>query len=106
MRIALDNVVAVVTGAAGGIGRELVKALKAAHATVITVETTTIVSLPLRLNLTLSAQVPNASSLNGSLMRAWASGAGTWSTIRSYSGCRLSFGWARSSVAQPERPEA
>ncbi len=44
--------------------------------------------------------------LNGSLTRAWASGAGTWSTIRSYSGCRLSFGWARSSVAQPERPEA
>ena len=35
MTIALDNVVAVVTGAAGGIGRELVKALKAAHATVI-----------------------------------------------------------------------
>lgn len=35
MTIALDNVVAVVTGAAGGIGRELVKALKAANATVI-----------------------------------------------------------------------
>ncbi|MBA4353369.1 MAG: short-chain dehydrogenase [Novosphingobium sp.] len=35
MTIALDNVVAVVTGAAGGIGRELVKALKAAHAVVI-----------------------------------------------------------------------
>lgn len=33
--IGLDNVVAVVTGAAGGIGRELVKALKAANATVI-----------------------------------------------------------------------
>lgn len=33
--IALNDVVAVVTGAAGGIGRELVKALKAAHATVI-----------------------------------------------------------------------
>lgn len=35
MTIALDNVVAVVTGAAGGIGRELVKAMKAANATVI-----------------------------------------------------------------------
>ncbi|MDP3549883.1 MAG: SDR family oxidoreductase [Novosphingobium sp.] len=35
MTIALDNVVAVVTGAAGGIGRELVKALKAANAIVI-----------------------------------------------------------------------
>lgn len=35
MTIALNNVVAVVTGAAGGIGRELVKALKAANATVI-----------------------------------------------------------------------
>jgi len=35
MTIALDNVIAVVTGAAGGIGRELVAALKAAHATVI-----------------------------------------------------------------------
>lgn len=33
--IGLDNVVAVVTGAAGGIGRELVKSLKAANATVI-----------------------------------------------------------------------
>lgn len=35
MTIALDNVAAVVTGAAGGIGRELVKALKAARASVI-----------------------------------------------------------------------
>ncbi|WP_295531910.1 SDR family oxidoreductase [Novosphingobium sp. Chol11] len=35
MTIALENVIAVVTGAAGGIGRELVAALKAAHATVI-----------------------------------------------------------------------
>ncbi|MFN3457979.1 MAG: SDR family NAD(P)-dependent oxidoreductase [Novosphingobium sp.] len=35
MTIALNNVVAVVTGAAGGIGRELVKSLKAANATVI-----------------------------------------------------------------------
>lgn len=35
MTIALDNVVALVTGAGGGIGRELVKALKAARATVI-----------------------------------------------------------------------
>lgn len=35
MTIALDNVVAVVTGAAGGIGRELVKAMKAANAIVI-----------------------------------------------------------------------
>ncbi|OYX64336.1 MAG: short-chain dehydrogenase [Novosphingobium sp. 32-60-15] len=35
MTIALDNVVAVVTGAAGGIGRELVKAMKAANAVVI-----------------------------------------------------------------------
>lgn len=35
MTIALDNVVALVTGANGGIGRELVKAMKAAHATVI-----------------------------------------------------------------------
>ncbi|MDF8335350.1 SDR family oxidoreductase [Novosphingobium cyanobacteriorum] len=35
MTIALDDVVAVVTGAAGGIGRELVKALKAANATVV-----------------------------------------------------------------------
>lgn len=35
MTIALDNVVALVTGAGGGIGRELVKALKAANATVI-----------------------------------------------------------------------
>lgn len=35
MTIALDNVVAVVTGAVGGIGRELVRALNAAHATVI-----------------------------------------------------------------------
>lgn len=33
--IALPNVVAVVTGAAGGIGREIVKAMKAAGATVI-----------------------------------------------------------------------
>ncbi|MDT0510048.1 SDR family oxidoreductase [Novosphingobium sp. MMS21-SN21R] len=33
--IGLDNVVAVVTGAAGGIGRELVKAMKAANAVVI-----------------------------------------------------------------------
>jgi NAD(P)-dependent dehydrogenase (short-subunit alcohol dehydrogenase family) len=33
--IALDNVVALVTGANGGIGRELCKALKAAHAIVI-----------------------------------------------------------------------
>ncbi|QZP07585.1 SDR family oxidoreductase [Caenibius sp. WL] len=35
MTIALDGVVAVVTGAGGGIGRELVRALKAAKATVI-----------------------------------------------------------------------
>lgn len=35
MTIALENVVAVVTGAAGGIGREVVKAMKAAGATVI-----------------------------------------------------------------------
>jgi NAD(P)-dependent dehydrogenase (short-subunit alcohol dehydrogenase family) len=35
MTIALDNVVALVTGANGGIGRELCKALKAAHAIVI-----------------------------------------------------------------------
>lgn len=35
MTIALPNVVAVVTGAAGGIGREIVKAMKAANATVI-----------------------------------------------------------------------
>lgn len=35
MTIALDNVVALVTGANGGIGRELCKAMKAAHATVI-----------------------------------------------------------------------
>lgn len=35
MTIALNDVVAVVTGAAGGIGRELVKALKAANAIVI-----------------------------------------------------------------------
>ncbi|MCY1673030.1 SDR family oxidoreductase [Novosphingobium sp. SL115] len=35
MTIALDNVVAVVTGAAGGIGRALVKAMKAANAVVI-----------------------------------------------------------------------
>ena len=35
MTIALDNVVALVTGAGGGIGRELVKALKAARAIVI-----------------------------------------------------------------------
>jgi NAD(P)-dependent dehydrogenase (short-subunit alcohol dehydrogenase family) len=35
MTIALDDVVAVVTGAAGGIGRELVAAMKAAHAIVI-----------------------------------------------------------------------
>lgn len=35
MTIALNNVVAVVTGAAGGIGRELVKAMKAANAIVI-----------------------------------------------------------------------
>jgi NAD(P)-dependent dehydrogenase (short-subunit alcohol dehydrogenase family) len=35
MTIAHDNVIAVVTGTAGGIGRELVAALKAAHATVI-----------------------------------------------------------------------
>jgi NAD(P)-dependent dehydrogenase (short-subunit alcohol dehydrogenase family) len=39
MTIALENVVAVVTGAAGGIGRELVKALKAAHAIVIATDT-------------------------------------------------------------------
>ncbi|WP_068071636.1 SDR family oxidoreductase [Novosphingobium lentum] len=35
MTIALENVVAVVTGAAGGIGREVVKAMKAAGAVVI-----------------------------------------------------------------------
>jgi len=35
MTIALPNVVALVTGAAGGIGREIVKAMKAAGATVI-----------------------------------------------------------------------
>lgn len=35
MTIALDNVIAVVTGATGGIGREVVKAMKAANATVI-----------------------------------------------------------------------
>lgn len=35
MTIALPNVIAVVTGAAGGIGREVVKAMKAAGATVI-----------------------------------------------------------------------
>lgn len=35
MTIALDGVIAIVTGAAGGIGRELVKAMKAANATVI-----------------------------------------------------------------------
>lgn len=35
MTIALDDVVAVVTGAAGGIGREVVKAMKAAGAVVI-----------------------------------------------------------------------
>lgn len=35
MTIALDNVVALVTGANGGIGREICKAMKAAHATVI-----------------------------------------------------------------------
>lgn len=35
MTIALDNVVAVVTGAAGGIGREAVRAMKAANASVI-----------------------------------------------------------------------
>jgi NAD(P)-dependent dehydrogenase (short-subunit alcohol dehydrogenase family) len=35
MTIGLDNVVAVVTGAGGGIGREVVKAMKAAGATVI-----------------------------------------------------------------------
>jgi len=35
MTIALDNVVALVTGANGGIGRELCKAMKAAHAHVI-----------------------------------------------------------------------
>jgi len=35
MTIALDNVIALVTGATGGIGREVVKAMKAAHATVI-----------------------------------------------------------------------
>ena len=35
MTIMLDDVVAVVTGAAGGIGREVVKAMKAAGATVI-----------------------------------------------------------------------
>ncbi len=35
MTIALDNVIALVTGANGGIGQELCKAMKAAHATVI-----------------------------------------------------------------------
>jgi NAD(P)-dependent dehydrogenase (short-subunit alcohol dehydrogenase family) len=35
MTIALDNVVALVTGANGGIGREICKAMKAAHAFVI-----------------------------------------------------------------------
>jgi NAD(P)-dependent dehydrogenase (short-subunit alcohol dehydrogenase family) len=35
MTIALENVVALVTGANGGIGRELCKAMKAAHATVV-----------------------------------------------------------------------
>lgn len=35
MTIALENVVALVTGATGGIGREIVKAMKAANATVI-----------------------------------------------------------------------
>ncbi|NLR71997.1 SDR family oxidoreductase [Novosphingobium sp. ERN07] len=40
MTIALNDVVAVVTGAAGGIGRELVKAMKAAGATVIATDLT------------------------------------------------------------------
>ena len=35
MTIALENVVALVTGAAGGIGRGIVTAMKAAGATVI-----------------------------------------------------------------------
>ena len=35
MTIALDNVVAVVTGAAGGIGRAIVQAMRAAGATVV-----------------------------------------------------------------------
>jgi NAD(P)-dependent dehydrogenase (short-subunit alcohol dehydrogenase family) len=35
MTIALKNVIALVTGANGGIGKEIVKAMKAAHATVI-----------------------------------------------------------------------
>ena len=35
MTIALPDVVAIVTGAAGGIGREIVTAMKAAGATVI-----------------------------------------------------------------------
>jgi NAD(P)-dependent dehydrogenase (short-subunit alcohol dehydrogenase family) len=35
MTIALNNVIALVTGANGGIGKEIVKAMKAAHATVI-----------------------------------------------------------------------
>jgi NAD(P)-dependent dehydrogenase (short-subunit alcohol dehydrogenase family) len=35
MTIALENVIALVTGANGGIGQEIVKAMKAAHATVI-----------------------------------------------------------------------
>jgi NAD(P)-dependent dehydrogenase (short-subunit alcohol dehydrogenase family) len=35
MAFELDNVVAVVTGAGGGIGREVVRAMKAAGATVV-----------------------------------------------------------------------
>ena len=41
MTMALDNVVALVTGANGGIGREVCKALKAAHATVIATDLAT-----------------------------------------------------------------
>lgn len=45
MTIALENVVAIVTGAAGGIGRELVKALKAANAVVIATDMATVANI-------------------------------------------------------------
>ncbi|MNQ76591.1 hypothetical protein D3C85_914350 [compost metagenome] len=53
-----------------------------------------------------SLSISTFSIWNGLSLFSCTLGAGTWSTIRSNSGFRLSLGTFRSSVAQPERPEA